>query len=177
MKHTAAQQVAEPSYTAIHMEHCFQPPYETSCKYGDSDCPAQQAQPEPLITVESSLRFRLKCEQEKSAELLDEVRELKGKLMQAQGQEPVAEVESIDTSDAEGEASAWVSLYNKIDVGTKLYAAPIPQQPSEPAKVYTTCGNCDGLGKVLIYGIEESWEETCPKCNGGPAAPQPKDTK
>ena len=39
----------EPSYTAIHSEHCFQPPYETSCKYGDSDCPAsykaQQAQP------------------------------------------------------------------------------------------------------------------------------------
>lgn len=45
---------------------------------------AKQAQPEPLITVESSLRFRLESEQQKSADLLEEVRELKGKLQQAQ---------------------------------------------------------------------------------------------
>lgn len=54
------QQVAEPSYAAIHMEHCFQPPYETSCKYGDSDCPAQQAQPEraPLSLEEINAEAR-----------------------------------------------------------------------------------------------------------------------
>ena len=24
----------------IHLAHCFQPPYDTSCKYGDDECPA-----------------------------------------------------------------------------------------------------------------------------------------
>jgi len=28
----------------------------------------------------------------------------------------------------------------------------------------STCGNCDGTGKILVYGIEESWEEVCPNC-------------
>lgn len=36
-------------------------------------------QPE-LITVEASLRFRLECEQEKSEQLLQENRELQGKI-------------------------------------------------------------------------------------------------
>ena len=51
------QQVAEPSYAAIHMEHCFQPPYETSCKYGESDCPAQQAQVNSDAETEAIKRF------------------------------------------------------------------------------------------------------------------------
>ena len=34
----------------------------------------------PLITIESSLRFNLECEKQRSTDLLDEVRELKGKL-------------------------------------------------------------------------------------------------
>ena len=61
------EQMAEPLYAAagaqrepaaaaavrsdidIHLSHCFQPPYDTSCKYGDDDCPAtpKVAQPEP----------------------------------------------------------------------------------------------------------------------------------
>lgn len=46
-------------------------------KFGE---PAPSTAGESLITVESSLRFRLECEQQKSADLLDEVRELKGRL-------------------------------------------------------------------------------------------------
>ena len=50
---------------------------------------------EALITVESSLRFRLECEQQKSADLLDEVLELKGKLIKAR------------QPQAQGEAWVW----------------------------------------------------------------------
>lgn len=41
---------------------------------------AEPTQKDPLVTVESSLRFRLSTEQQKSADLLDEVRELKGRV-------------------------------------------------------------------------------------------------
>jgi len=40
------------------------------------------------------------------------------------------------------------------------------------------CEHCHGIGKTLVYGIEESWEENCLYCNGigiTPAA-QPEPT-
>lgn len=58
--------------------------YEKTFAYTAWLAALDTAQPEPLITVESSLRFRLESEKQKSDDLLDEVRELKGKLLQAQ---------------------------------------------------------------------------------------------
>lgn len=78
---------------ALEANHKWHQDYDDHGGYPESDLceqneaaitAAKQAQPEPLITVESSLRFRLESEQQKSADLLEEVRELKGKLQQAQ---------------------------------------------------------------------------------------------
>lgn len=58
---TSVSELTGTAYTVrsdidIHLEHCYQAPYETSCKYGDDDCPAtpkaaQPAKPTQLLEV------------------------------------------------------------------------------------------------------------------------------
>ena len=53
---------------------------------------------------------------------------------------------------------------------------PMPEQGRETMRQHALkiiepaiCEHCDGAGKILVYGIEESWEESCQHCEGATA--------
>lgn len=81
---------------------------------------------------------------------------LQAQLAVAQGQEPVAF--AIFTED--GHARMWSTLQPHVQkladaeglTVTKLYAAPIPQQPAEPTECCEHCDDGDGLCVFPMYG-------------------------
>lgn len=94
-------------------------------------------QPEHGVTTEASLRFRLDSEKQKSADLLDEVRELKGIIEKLRAAQPVQEQEPVAWMIEDRDNRHFIFRMQKPEaiVGetlTPLYTAPplpVQRQP------------------------------------------------
>jgi hypothetical protein len=83
----------------------------------------------------------------------------------ATGQEPVGVIERDEVNG--WHMNALVD-WEKIGVGTKLYAAPIGDNGANEV-----CSGCDGEKGYLVDGLPY----TCTQCDGKGTAPQPAESK
>ena len=142
---TAANAVSEPKSLFVDLIASHGPDFV-------DEMAAIDVEPEALITVESSLRFRLECEQQKSADLLDEVRELKGKLFKARQPQAQGEAVNIEAlcarikaaDDASADMDYMLDSNDCIHVlrgtwkGPMLNDMPPHPQATEPASCHQT---------------------------------------
>jgi len=124
----------------------------------------QQTMQGPLITAETSLRFRLECEQSKSKGIEEEVMELKGriaKLKAEPAQEPVA-WGNLDPEFKEcdrrlfaklNEAAFYNAHYYEL---TPLYAAPQARQPLSADEIESLTWHLSASKSYEDYSHQES---------------------